>query len=242
MQRAIAAGTGCDGESSRVDYPACGLTIVSTPTDVGSNLRVFDSSGQLVGEELDADTQSFTCPTDPSFPFTEGALGLRAGRFPDGTCAAVACPEHYCGPCTADAGAPTDAGDASSCDCFIDPNVRVGTVLMSWDCFCQRYDCSERLPGDHACDNTRRDDYPACGLTVLTTGGIIGGPTIRVFDLASGNLVGEHVSSDVPEFSCSADPGFPTNGAFDVRAGRFPDTTCASVSCASGYCGPCPGP
>jgi hypothetical protein len=242
--RRLPPGSACDGESSRVDYPGCGLTIISTPGVGGAvDLHVFDASGQLVGEQLSSDTPDFTCPSDPSFLSTGGSNRLRSGRFPDGTCAAVACPQHDCGPCTSDEGGPADAGDWTSPDCFIDPTLGLGgAVVMSWDRFCQGHDCSERLPSGAACNNARRDDFPGCGLTVMTSGFVIAGPTFSVFDLASGKLVGKQLSSDIPEFTCSSASTFPSNGAFGLRAGRFPDTTCASVSCVSDYCGPCPGP
>jgi hypothetical protein len=101
----LASESNCSGADFRIDYPACGLTVIGIPGYGGPYLHVFDTSGALVGEQESSDVGGYFCPTDPTYPFDGGASSLRAGRFPDANCAAVMCPTGYCGPCTQDASA-----------------------------------------------------------------------------------------------------------------------------------------
>ena len=116
-----------------------------------------------------------------------------------------------------DAG-PDVGGDAAACDC----RVENFTLTMSWACFCAKFTCTDRQP---AC-GSNRTAYPGCGLTAdnLHT---VGGPWISVWD-ESGALVGRHYSSDTSDYQCPSDSN-PHAG--QVRAGRFPDATCAEVAC-----------
>lgn len=113
---------------------------------------------------------------------------------------------------------PDVSGDAAACDC----RVENFTLTMSWACFCAKFTCTDRQP---AC-GSNRTAYPGCGLTAdnLHT---VGGPWISVWD-ESGALVGRHYSSDTSDYQC---PSAPSLHAAQVRAGRFPDATCAEVPC-----------
>ena len=83
----------------RVDYPACGLTLVVdySPGASAGLPSVYDSSGTLVGRLTRNTISVFTCPSNPSLSSTLE----RAGRFPDPSCLAVSCATCYAGsfPC-----------------------------------------------------------------------------------------------------------------------------------------------
>lgn len=70
----------------RVDYPACGLTVVEGAT-FGARALVFDSSGTQVGATYVSDTSPYRCPTNPALT----AQTVRGGRSPEASCLAVAC-------------------------------------------------------------------------------------------------------------------------------------------------------
>ena len=57
-------------------------------------------------------------------------------------------------------------GDPSACDCSIDP---AGTLDLSWSCYCDQSfaACATPLSVTAACASLVRQDYPACGLTVI---------------------------------------------------------------------------
>jgi hypothetical protein len=80
----------------------CGLQELSIETIGGPERWVYDSSGNLVGEQLGTDAGQFSCPTAPNLV----GFSVRAGQFPDGCLSAVTCQ------CNADAGTcdATDAG------------------------------------------------------------------------------------------------------------------------------------
>jgi hypothetical protein len=80
----------------------CGYEMFSVSTIGGIEKWVYDSSGQLVGEQLGTDDGIFTCPTDPSLQ----GFRLQAGYLLD-DCEAIQTTQY-----SVDAGTclPTDAG------------------------------------------------------------------------------------------------------------------------------------
>jgi hypothetical protein len=83
---------------------ACGLNVFSSPSFGGPFQWVTDQSGTLVGIQLTTDAPPlYSCPSNP----TLSALVVRAGRFPDTSCAVQDCACDAGGTCTAaqDAGA-----------------------------------------------------------------------------------------------------------------------------------------
>ena len=124
---------------------------------------------------------------------------------------------------------PPDAPPAA-CDCHVENY----TLTMSWACFCAKFGCADPLP---AC-NSHRKAYPGCGLVADDFSGPFG-PSISVWD-ESGVLVGREYGSDTSSYQCPSDPSIQ---GFSVRAGRFPDATCAEVACTcNGTAMSCPIP
>ena len=118
--------------------------------------------------------------------------------------------------------------DPAACGC----QVSNYSLIMSWDCFCKKYDCGGRQsvfcpPGGQW--------TKGCGLSEYSVE-TIGGPSRTVYD-ANGNLVGEQFGSDDAQFSCPTDP---TMIGYSVRAGQFPDSCDGAVTCqCSADGGPC---
>jgi hypothetical protein len=104
---------------------------------------------------------------------------------------------------------------------------------MTWDCFCNRFGgCTEPLTCSAA--THERIDYASCGLSVVA--GSSSGVSSSVYD-PSGALVGRTVVSDSTPYTC---PSNPSLTAQSVRAGQFPDASCAGASC--GDCSTAPFP
>ena len=112
-----------------------------------------------------------------------------------------------------------------------------GALVLSWDCYCQVTDCSQRLADTDALGCGTRTDYPGCGMVTLTNQ-TPGGPWIRVFDSSSGTLVGVQSGSDTSDYQCPVDT---TLSSFTRRAGQFPAASCTAVACAPGVCSSCAG-
>ena len=115
--------------------------------------------------------------------------------------------------------------DGGSCGCRVEGEGFAATLVMSWECFCEAYGCSDRL--EAVCTDFReRIEYPGCGLTVLRLVPA-GGPIDSVFD-SSGAMVGGLLASDTASYRC------PSNSAIEatkVRAGTFPSADCDERSC-----------
>jgi hypothetical protein len=136
---------------------------------------------------------------------------------------------------------------AASCDSSKDPApahcqgacqiAGDGALVLSWECYCQVADCSERLANTDGLGCGTRTDYPGCGLVTLTNQ-TPGGPWIRVFDSSSGALVGVQSGSDTSDYRCPANTSL---SSFTRRAGQFPAASCAPVACAPGVCSVCSG-
>jgi hypothetical protein len=128
-------------------------------------------------------------------------------------------------------------GDPTACGCSIDPT---GTLALSWSCYCQQQfaACAAPLSAPADCATRVRQDYPACGLTVITTFSSTGVEAPSVYD-ATGALVGRVAHSELGAYVCPSDP---TTEADTERAGQFPASTCAAVTCDPCYAGtfPCP--
>jgi hypothetical protein len=128
-------------------------------------------------------------------------------------------------------------GDPSACGCSIDP---AGTLDLSWSCYCQQSfaACATPLSVPADCPSRIRQDYPACGLTVITTFTSAGDEIPSVYD-ATGNLVGRLAHSDLSAYLCPSDSTLESD---TERAGQFPATTCVAVTCDPCYAGtfPCP--
>jgi hypothetical protein len=156
------------------------------------------------------------------------------------------------GGCSSSGGAPhTDAaaearaadavevpqGDPSVCDCSIDAE---GTLDLSWSCYCNQSfaACATPLSVPADCASRVRQDYPACGLTVTITLTGAGVEVPSVYD-ATGALVGRVAHSDLSGYLCPSDS---TMASDTERAGQFPASTCAPVTCDPCYAGsfPCP--
>jgi hypothetical protein len=128
-------------------------------------------------------------------------------------------------------------GDPTACGCSIDP---AGTLDLSWTCYCQQSfaACTTTLAVPADCATGVRQDYPACGLTVITTLTGAGVQVPSVYD-TTGTLVGRVAHSDLSAYLCPSDS---TMEADTERAGQFPASTCAAVTCDPCYAGsfPCP--
>jgi hypothetical protein len=129
-------------------------------------------------------------------------------------------------------------GGPSACGCSIDTQ---GTLDLSWACYCDQSfaACAAPLSAGADCATHVRQDYPACGLTVIvaTTGAGVEVPS--VYD-ATGTLVGRVAHSDLSGYLCPSDA---TMISATERAGQFPPSTCAAVTCADPcYAGPFPCP
>ncbi len=91
----------CTDFRQRIDYPACGLTVLRITPAGGPIDDVFDQDGKLVGAYVSSDTAWYTCPSNASLT----AFHMRAGRLPEESCQGVAC-----GPCTDPACSTSDGG------------------------------------------------------------------------------------------------------------------------------------
>jgi hypothetical protein len=109
--------------------------------------------------------------------------------------------------------------DPAACGCAV-----VGyTLTMSWDCYCQQYNCSTTtIPSCWGSGQWTK----GCGLSEFSIE-TIGGPERWVFD-SSGALVGAQQGTDAGSFSCPTDPSLQ---GYSVRAGQFPDTCDSAVTC-----------
>lgn len=219
--------SGPQGAAPRTSYPACGLTTVTQQTIGGPNAWVYDWAGKLVGKEMSGDSSWFVCPSDPNIKATH----VRAGRFPEPTCAGTPC-------ACADGVTTCDVPDAgASCGCSLQ-SVPYPQLAMSWDCFCDKFSCGAQLISSQpGCEARQRTDYPECGLTWVKAVGAFGFGD-WVFD-SSGQLVGETAVSDTSPYVCSSDPGLRANS---VRSGRYPESSCRAVECEQCYAGPFPCP
>jgi hypothetical protein len=124
-----------------------------------------------------------------------------------------------------------DASDApAACDCRVeasDAGLGDRVLTMSWSCYCASGyadGCKRTLEEQCATGTRGRVDYPSCGLTVLQISGAFG-PYEDVYD-QDGKLVGAMASSDSNSYVC---PNDPTLSGFVLRAGRFPEASCAPV-------------
>jgi hypothetical protein len=129
-------------------------------------------------------------------------------------------------------------GGASACDCSIDPQ---GTLDLSWACYCDQSfaACAVPFAVGADCATHLRQDYPACGLTVIVALTGAGVEVPSVYD-ATGKLVGRVAHSDLSGYLCPSDS---TMVSATERAGQFPASTCAAVTCDDPcYAGsfPCP--
>jgi hypothetical protein len=128
-------------------------------------------------------------------------------------------------------------GDPTVCGCSIDPD---GTLELSWTCYCQQSfaACATPLSVPADCGSHIRQDYPGCGLTVITTLTNAGDEVPSVYD-ATGNLVGRLAHSDLSAYLCPSDSTMESD---TERAGQFPAASCAAVTCDPCYPGsfPCP--
>jgi hypothetical protein len=128
-------------------------------------------------------------------------------------------------------------GGPSACDCGIDS---AGTLDLSWACYCDQSfaDCATPLPVTADCASLVRQDYPDCGLTVIVALTGAGVEVPSVYD-ATGKLVGRVAHSDLSGYLCPSDS---TMASATERAGQFPASTCAAVTCDPCYAGsfPCP--
>jgi len=115
--------------------------------------------------------------------------------------------------------------DGGSCGCRVEGEGFAATLVMSWECYCEAYGCSDQF--EALCTDFReRIEYPGCGLTVLRLVPA-GGPIETVFD-SSGAMVGGLLASDTASYRC------PSNSAIEatkVRAGTFPSAGCDGRSC-----------
>ena len=138
-----------------------------------------------------------------------------------------------------DASGEAPEGDPSACGCSLDPQ---GTLNLSWSCFCGQSfaACTAPLTVPADCAARVRQDYPACGFTVIITLTGAGLEVPSIYD-ASGALVGRFAHSDLSGYLCPTDP---TMESASERAGQFPASTCRAVSCDPCYAGsfPCPAP
>jgi hypothetical protein len=75
------------GLEKRKGYASCGLVTDTLDHIGGPSISVWDSSGALVGKQIASDTTTYACPSDPSVMGNR----VRAGRFPEASCEAVAC-------------------------------------------------------------------------------------------------------------------------------------------------------
>lgn len=98
------------GGDTRVDYPDCGLTVLTVRTVGGPSITVFDADENLVGFEYGGDVADYKCPSEPSLH----AFRERSGQFPGAICRAVECGVNYTGPfpCPPTLGADAGSGDA----------------------------------------------------------------------------------------------------------------------------------
>jgi hypothetical protein len=117
-------------------------------------------------------------------------------------------------------GGPDAPADAAACGCALSSDG--WTLTMSLSCLCSVYGCA----GSKSACGMNRVSYPSCGLVVDTTS-TFGGPNLRVYD-EFGNLVGEQYSSDTSDYFCPSDRSLH---AARVRAGQFPDPSCAAEPC-----------
>ncbi len=128
-------------------------------------------------------------------------------------------------------------GGPSACDCSIDA---AGTLDLSWACYCDQpfAACATPLSVTADCATLVRQDYPTCGLTVIVALTSAGVEVPSVYD-ATGKLVGRVAHSDLSGYLCPSDS---TMVSATERAGQFPPSTCAAVTCDPCYAGsfPCP--
>lgn len=128
-------------------------------------------------------------------------------------------------------GPPGGAGDAGrdrqptvtdvvDCGCRVEGEGAGATLVMSWECFCDRFGCEGRLETDCR-DHQQRIDYPACHLTLIQSVPA-GGPSGSVYDW-DGHMVGGFLASDTSPYVCPSDA---TIAALKVQAGAVPDATC----------------
>jgi hypothetical protein len=90
------------------------------------------------------------------------------------------------------------------------------------------------VPAD--CATRVRQDFPACGFTVITTLTGAGVEVPSVYD-ATGKLVGRVAHSDLSGYLCPSDS---TMVSATERAGQSPASTCAAVICDPCYAGSFP--
>lgn len=81
----------------------CGLVAQTIQTAGGDEIRVWDTSGKLVGVQNGSDTSPFVCPTDQGIQ----RFLLRAGTLPDSCATASDC-------CDAGTGCPGSSVGASA--------------------------------------------------------------------------------------------------------------------------------
>jgi hypothetical protein len=162
---------------------------------------------------------------------TVGAGGMGTGGLPvDSNACAIAGPGTFnCGGTTgaATGGSGGGTSDTSGCTC-------VGNTT-TWDCFCRVNDCAKNLSaysatGGLSANYGARMEYAGCNLVEIDT---INSVDIRreVYDMTTGKMVGEelgHTAGTACPFG-AADAGPGT-----LKAGTFPDASCARTKCVEG--------
>ena len=123
---------------------------------------------------------------------------------------------------TADGAVDHPLGDAAGCMCQADTQ----TLTISWDCFCQKYDCNQ-IEEISNCSQTIGVWTRGCGFDEYTVD-TAGGPETWVYD-QTGKLVGAQVASDTSPYACPGNLGIQR---FQLRAGQFrPDTCNSRITC-----------
>ena len=124
---------------------------------------------------------------------------------------------------------PDGPADAAACDCHVENY----TLTMSWACFCAKFGCADPLP---ACNSHRRTPRMRPGRRGFQR-------PLRTIPLRVGRKRRARRSRiwfGTSPYQCPSDPSIQ---GFSVRAGRFPDATCAEVACTcNGTAMSCPIP
>jgi hypothetical protein len=215
--------TRCDGARmsfSVQTYTNCNLVTVTYKSNIGvGDVRVYDhTTHELVGAYRGTD-HSIPCGASQAFMISSGII-----PGPECQLAKVEIPCADAGPVDASAGdvAPPDDADGG-CACEPDEQNIGGRMSLSCYCAggCPTYDqaltrCTAGAPPEV----NRVDDYEACNLVVMTSGGNIPGGGVYVFDRATHDLVGASSSADYPAFKCG------DASVFGYRAGTFPPPGC----------------
>jgi hypothetical protein len=109
------------------------------------------------------------------------------------------------------------------------------SIVLSWDCYCQAYNCDFKLDayktdGGYMETVIAVTEYSDCGLVVVTTRMASDPILSHVFDKATGRLVGNQLGTDVTTRCPFNDAG----SFWKLSAGQFPSATCKVTSCTPG--------